>query len=80
MLQTDASPVENKKKFWLRHCTRDAILMRNQELTRLSLQTNKQRLLFLAAKGWIKSTCTRKHTKEIHTNMSNTANVIDNWL
>jgi len=38
--------------------------------------------LFLAAKGWIKYTCTRKHIKEIHTNMSlsNTANVIDNCL
>jgi len=32
---------------------------------------------FLTAKGWIKSTCTRKHIKEIHTDMSNTANVID---
>jgi len=27
-------------------------------------QTNKQRLLFLAANSWIKSTCTRKHIKE----------------
>jgi len=42
-------------------------------------QTNNV-LLFMAAKGWIKSTCTRKHIKEIHTNTSNTANVIDDWL
>jgi len=26
--------------------------------------TNKQRSLFLAAKGWIKSTCTSKHIKK----------------
>ena len=38
----------------------------------------QQRLLFLAANGSIKSTCTRKLIKEIHTNMSHTANVIDN--
>ena len=35
-----------------------------------SFHTNKQRLLFLAAKGWIKSTCTRKHIEEIHTNIN----------
>ena len=30
----------------------------------------QQRLLFLAAKGWIKSACTCKHVKEIRTNTS----------
>jgi len=33
-------------------------------------QIIEQRLLFRAAKGWIKSTCACKHMKEIHTNMS----------
>ena len=40
----------------------------------------QQRLLFLAAKGWIKSACTPKHVKEIRTNMSNTAKLLINWL
>jgi len=39
---------------------------------------NKQRRLFMAAKGWIKSTRIRKRTKEMHTNTSDTANVSDN--
>jgi len=38
----------------------------------------KQRLLFLAAKGWIKSACIRKHIKEIglHTNGSRIAQAV----
>ena len=43
-------------------------------------KTQEQRLLFPVAKGWIKSTCARRHIKEIHKSMSNTANFIDNWL
>ena len=46
------------------------------------LQTNKLNnvYFFLAAEGRIKSTCTRKHIKEIHTNTSKTANVIDSLV
>ena len=50
-------------------------------LVALNKQTCKQRLLlFMAVKGWIKSTCTRRHIKEIHRNTSKTVNVIDNLL
>ena len=43
----------------------------------ININININIYYFLTAKGWIKSTCTRKHIKEIHTDMSNTANVID---
>jgi len=57
------------------------LLEQNIPAAEHTLNNNKQQfLLFLVVKGWIKSTCTRKHINEIHTNMSNTANVIDNWL
>jgi len=64
-------PWEIQKKVIFQHCDSYTSNKENKQTTNL---------LFLTAKGWIKSTCTCKHVKEIHTNTSKTANVTSDYL
>jgi len=43
-------------------------------------QINNRVYYFWQPKAGLSPHAHAKHIKEIHTNMSNTANVIDNWL
>jgi len=64
----------------MRQKTTQHAISRQKKIKTVLNKQQQRRLLFLAAKGSIrpKSTCTRKHIKEIHTDTSSTANVFDN--